>query len=83
MTTTIVKRQIIRDAEDNPIAVILPIEEFVLVEDLLDKQSRTKDDAEKLAKMKQAAKDPLFLADLRDTMSAFADADAEWWERTP
>ena len=82
MTTTIVKRQIIRDAEDNPIAVILPIEEFVLVEDLLDKQSRTKDDAEKLAKMKQAAKDPLFLADLRDTMTAFADADAEWWERT-
>ena len=82
MTTTIVKRQIIRDAEDNPIAVILPIEEFVLVKDLLDKQSRTKDDAERLAKMKQAAQDPLFLADLRDTMSAFADADAEWWERT-
>ena len=82
MTTTIVKRQIIRDADDNPIAVILPIEEFVLVEDLLDKQSRTKDDAEKLAKMKQAAQDPLFLADLRDTMAAFADADAEWWERT-
>jgi hypothetical protein len=82
MTTTIVKRQIIRDADDNPIAVILPIEEFVLVEDLLDKQSRTKDDAEKLAKMKQAAEDPLFLADLRDTMTAFADADAEWWERT-
>ena len=83
MTTTVLKRQIIRDAEDNPIAVILPMEEFALVKDLLDQRSETKDEAEKLAKMKQAAQDPLFLADLRDTMSAFADADAEWWERTP
>ena len=82
MTTTVVKRQIIRDAEDNPIAVILPIEEFALVRDLLDQQSQTMADADKLAKMKQAAKDPLFLADLRETMSVFADADAEWWEPT-
>ena len=82
MTTTVVKRQIIRDAEDNPIAVILPMEEFALIKDLLDQQSRTKDEADKLAKMKQAAQDPLFLADLRETMSAFADADAEWWEPT-
>ena len=82
MTTTVVKRQVIRDADDNPIAVILPMEEFVLVRDLLDQQSRTTDDADKLAKMKQAAKDPLFLADLSETMSAFADADAEWWEPT-
>jgi hypothetical protein len=33
MTTTIVRRQMIRDAEDNPIAVILPMEEFALVKD--------------------------------------------------
>ena len=82
MTTTVVKRQIIRDAEDNPIAVILPIDEFALVKDLLDQRSRTKADMDKLAKMRQAAKDPLFLADLRETMSAFEDADAEWWEPT-
>ena len=82
MTTTVVKRQIIRDAEDNPIAVILPMEEFALVKDLLDQRSRTANDAEKLAKIKQAARDPLFLADLRETMSAFAQADAEWWEPT-
>ena len=82
MTTTVVKRQVIRDADDNPIAVILPMEEFALVRDLLDQQSQTMADADKLAKMKQAAKDPLFLADLRETMSAFADADAEWWEPT-
>ena len=80
MTTTVVKRQIIRDAEDNPIAVILALEEFALVKDLLDQRSRTTNDADKLAKMKQAAKDPLFLADLSETMSAFSDADAEWWE---
>ena len=82
MTTTVVKRQIIRDTEDNPIAVILPMEEFALAKDLLDQRSRTTADADKLAKMKQAAQDPLFLADLRETMSAFADADAEWWEPT-
>ena len=39
MTTTAVKRQIIRDAEDNPIAVILPMEELVLVRDLLDQRA--------------------------------------------
>ena len=82
MTITVVKRQIIRDADDNPIAVILPIEEFALVKDLLDQRSHTANDADKLARMKQAVQDPLFLADLRETMSAFADADAEWWEPT-
>ena len=77
MTTTIVKRQIIRDAEDNPIAVILPMEEFALVKDLLEQRSRTADDADKLAKMEQAAQDPLFLADLSETMSTSTQADRE------
>ena len=54
--------------------------EFALVKELLDQRSRTTNDADKLAKMKLAAQDPLFLADLRETMSAFANADAEWWE---
>jgi hypothetical protein len=75
MTTTIVKRQIIRDAEDNPIAVILPMEEFALARDLLEQRSRTTDDADKLAKMEQAAQGPLFLADLRETMSDFTPSD--------
>ena len=77
MTTTVVKRQVIRDTEDNPIAVILPIEEFVLVKDVLDQRSRTMTDAAKLAKIKQAAQDPLFLADLRETTSAFTQSDEE------
>jgi hypothetical protein len=77
MTTTVVKCQIIRDAEDNPIAAILPIEEFVLIKDLLDQRSRTVDDANKLVKMERAAQDPLFLVDLRETMSAFTQSDGE------
>jgi hypothetical protein len=32
--------------------------------------------------MEQAAHDPLFIADLRETMSAFAQVDAAWWERS-
>jgi len=28
-----------------------------------------------------AVLDPLFVADLRETMAAFAGVDAEWWER--
>ena len=35
---------------------------------------------DKLAQMEQAVKDPLFMADLRDTMVLFAEVDAEWWE---
>ncbi len=82
MTTTTLKRQFITDKEGNPIAVILPLEEFALVKDILDQQSRTTDEADKLAQIEQAAQDPLFMADLRETMSAFAEADAEWWEPT-
>jgi hypothetical protein len=77
MTTTVVKRQIIRDTEDNPIAVILPMEEFALAKDLLDQRSRTMTDTAKLAKIKQAAQDLLFLADLRETMSAFTQSEGK------
>jgi hypothetical protein len=77
MTTIVVKRQVIRDTEDNPIAVILPMEEFVLVKDVPDQQSRTITDAAKLAQMRLAAQDPLFLADLRETMLAFTPSNEE------
>jgi|GEM_PF-1222715 len=43
---------------------------------------RSSDEANKLEQMEQAANDPLFMADLRETMSAFAEVDAEWWEQT-
>ena len=79
-TNLALKRQIITDVEGNPIAVLLPIEEFALIKDLLNQRTKTKDQADKLAQMKQATQDPLFLADLRETMSAFAEIDAQWWE---
>lgn len=37
-------------------------------------------DSEKLAQLKQAVHDPLFLADLEETMELFAEADSEWRE---
>jgi len=76
MIQTIVKRQFITDAEGKPIAVILPMEEFALVRDVLDQRTQALDEAGKLAKMEQAAQDPLFLTDLHETMSAFSGADA-------
>ncbi|MCZ7568695.1 MAG: hypothetical protein M5U01_08900 [Ardenticatenaceae bacterium] len=77
MATTALKRQFITDAEGNPIGVILPLEEFALVEEFLEQRFPTPSDADKLARMQQAASDPWFLADLRETMSAFAEVDAE------
>ena len=80
MTTTVLKRQFIADAAGNPIGVILPLEEFALVKRILEQRFPTLSEADKLAQMEQAASDPLFMADLRETMSAFAEVDAEWWE---
>ena len=37
-------------------------------------------DSEKLAQLRQAVQDPLFLADSEETMELFAEADSEWWE---
>ena len=39
MTTTVLKRQFITDAEGEPVAVILPIEEYARVKDYLDSMS--------------------------------------------
>ncbi len=80
MTITLLKRQLIRDAAGNPIGVILPLEEFALVENILEQRLPFLAVADKLDRMEQAANDPLFVADLRETMSAFAGVDAEWWE---
>ena len=37
-------------------------------------------DAERLGRLRQAAHDPLFLADLKDAMESPAPSDSEWWE---
>jgi hypothetical protein len=79
---TILKRQFITDAAGNPIGVILPLEEYALVKEMLEQRSALPSEADKLDQMAQAVHDPLFMADLHEAMSAFAEADAEWWEPT-
>jgi hypothetical protein len=75
-----IKRQFITDSAGNPVAVILPLEEFVLIESVLEKQIKNRSEADELALMQQAADDPLFLADLKETMAAFQSVDTDWWE---
>jgi hypothetical protein len=74
------KWQFVTDAEGNRIGVILPLEGFSLIEDTLEQRIQAHGDEAKLKLMEQAANDPLFLADLHETMQSFADSDAEWWE---
>lgn len=80
MSQAMLVRQYIKDATGQPVAVILPIEEYALVRPILEGSEQELRD--KLRAMELAAQDPLFLADLRETMSAFAFTDAEWWEHT-
>ncbi len=80
MTVSLLQRQLIVDAAGNPIGAILPLEEFVWVENILKQRFPLHGEADKLDRMAQAADDPFFMADLNETMSAFADVDAEWWE---
>ena len=78
--TTILRRQFITDSDGNPIGVILPLDEFALIEQTLEQRLFDLDATNKLAFIEQAANDPLFLADLQETIDAFGEADAEWWE---
>ncbi|MEZ4635264.1 MAG: hypothetical protein R2856_09890 [Caldilineaceae bacterium] len=66
-----IKRQFITDSDGNPVAVILPIQEFALIEEALEKQTYARIEDDKLALILEAAQDPLYLADLDETMSAF------------
>ena len=77
MTTTVLKRQYITDVVGNPIGVILPIEEFALVEEVLEQRLLTPTEADKLNQMEQVTHDPLFMADLHKAMVAFAEVDTE------
>lgn len=79
---TVLKRQFITDVAGSPVGIILPLEEFALVEEILEQRFPTSGEADKLDQMERAAYDPLFMADLHETMSAFAGVDAEWWEPT-
>lgn len=80
MTLLTLKRQFINDDDGNPIGVILPWDEYTRIEKFLEYPVVQSAEAEKITQMKQAAKDPLFIADLEEAMSAFAHIDTEWWE---
>lgn len=77
---TVLKRQFITDTTGKAIGVILPLEEFALVADLLEQRLLHDQHEAKLRQMEVAAQDPLFLADLTETMTAFGAIDAEGWE---
>lgn len=80
MASHVLKRQFIRDAAGNPIGVILPLEEFALVEETLKQRLSAQSTQDKLDQMKKAVNDALFMADLCETMNAFEQADAQWPE---
>jgi hypothetical protein len=88
MNTTTLDKHFIIDAQGRQIGVILSMEEYMLVEPILQQHQQLKPsniekaDHEKLHKIEQAANDPLFLADLREAMNDFEHVDAEWWERS-
>ena len=85
-TTTTIRKQFITDVYGRQIGVILPIEDYILVESLLrqrEQQNRAVQESVegKILQIKQAASDPRFLADLQEVMNDFKYIDAEWWER--
>lgn len=87
INTTTIGKQFIVDDQGRQIGVILPIEDYNYVEPLLRQHEQRRrhiihgTEEERLRMIEQAANDPLFLADLQEVMSDFANVDAEWWER--
>ena len=82
MTTIGLKRQWIRDDSGLHVGVILPLEEYALVREILEQKRPASTDEAKVALMRQAVQDPLFIADLQATMTVFAETDGDWWEPT-
>ena len=80
MSISVLKRQLITDNEGNPIGVIVPIEEYLMIEQSLPREGVTDAQTDKLNRMKYAADDTLFMADLNETMHSFSSVDREWWE---
>ena len=85
-TTDMIPTQFITNAQGQPVAVILPVALYERIKPLLDadfaiiREDDTKQqtDEAKLQLMEQAVIDPLFLADLEETMQHFVHVDAEW-----
>jgi hypothetical protein len=78
---SILQRQFISDNQGIPIGIILPLEEYRLVEPILKQHTEAKNnEIDKIQQMKQAVHDSRFMTDLHEVMSDFAIVDSEWWE---
>lgn len=71
-------RQFITNTQDQAIAVILPMKEYEQIKDILDEKAQ--EEERMLKEMETAVNDPLFMADLVETMESFEAIDSEWWE---
>lgn len=60
------RQQFITDTQGNTIGVLLPIEDYQRIAPFL--QRKDDQEQEKLALLNQASQDPLFLADLQESM---------------
>ena len=71
--------QFVTDADGNKVAVILPIKEYEeMLEDLqIPNRSTPPGLEEKLAAMREAASDELYLSDMDEVADDFKHADAE------
>ncbi|MBC8164063.1 MAG: hypothetical protein H7Z42_22875 [Roseiflexaceae bacterium] len=76
----VLQRQFITDSAGRPIGVILPLEEYNLVAELLTQRLAVSLLQERLRAMEAAAHDEVFLADSDQTMQDFDRVDREWWE---
>lgn len=66
MKPSSLRQQFITDAQGNTIGVLLPIEDYQRIAPFL--QRKDDQEQEKLALLNQASQDPLFLADLQESM---------------
>ncbi|HLP46653.1 MAG TPA: hypothetical protein VK469_11925 [Candidatus Kapabacteria bacterium] len=75
-------RQVVRIPGDHELKIKVPdyLEEDDLIEIILLVKTRRHDFAEKINRMKRAASDPLFLADIKRIERDFEDTDQEGWE---
>ncbi|MCE7985940.1 MAG: hypothetical protein DYG89_32580 [Caldilinea sp. CFX5] len=62
-------------------AVVLRfVQKYVQEDPRIELERILNDDEGMVQQMADAATDPLFMADLQETMTAFAIVDTEWWE---
>lgn len=83
MTETILKRQYITDAYGTPVGVILPIEEFALVRDLLEQRFPSDDETDletKAGTIGRSIRDAEFFGIWADREDMAGHSSRDWLE---